>query len=93
MQCRNCGTEIADKAIVCFRCGVGTTDPVRKPVPIKPVGRGMPLVAAGIVPLLLALAALALSEASGYPREMDIGAMILASAGILVLIARLLRRR
>ena len=92
MQCRNCGTEIADKAIVCFRCGVGTTDPVRKPVPIKPVGRGMPLVAA-VVPLLLALAALALSEASGYPREMDIAAMTLASAGILVLIARLLRRR
>ncbi|MDP9323993.1 MAG: hypothetical protein M3P13_10200 [Acidobacteriota bacterium] len=92
MQCRNCGTEIADKAIVCFRCGVGTTDPVRKPVPIKPVGRRMPLVAA-VVPLLLALAALALGESSGYPREMDIAAVILASAGILVLIARLLRRR
>ena len=92
MQCRNCGTEIADKAIVCFRCGVGTTDPVRKPVPIKPVGRGMPLVA-GIVPLLLALAALAAAEPSGYPREMDIAAVILASIGILVLIARLLRRR
>jgi hypothetical protein len=92
MQCRNCGTEIADKAIVCFRCGVATTDPVRKPVPIKPVGRGMPLVAA-VVPLLLALAALALDKASGYPREMDIAAVILASVGILVLIARLLRRR
>lgn len=92
MQCRNCGTEIADKAIVCFRCGVGTTDPVRKPVPIKSVGRGMPLVA-GIVPLLLALAALAVGEASGYPREMHIAALILASAGILVLIARLRRRR
>ncbi len=92
MQCRNCGTEIADKAIVCYRCGVGTTDPVRKPVPIKRVGRGMPLVA-GIVPLLLALAALAAREASGYPREMDIAAVILTSIGILVLIARLLRRR
>ena len=92
MQCRNCGTEIADKAIVCFRCGVGTTDPVRKPVPIRPAGRGSSLVA-GIVPLLLALAALAAAEPSGYPREMDIAAVILASIGILVLIARLLRRR
>ena len=92
MQCRNCGTEIADKAIVCYRCGVGTTDPVRKPVPITPVGRGRSLVA-GIVPLLLALAALAAAEPSGYPREMDIAAVILASIGILVLIARLLRRR
>ena len=30
MQCRSCGTEIADKAIICFRCGAGTTDPVRQ---------------------------------------------------------------
>ena len=36
MLCRNCGTEIADKAIVCFRCGAGTTDPVRRAVPIVP---------------------------------------------------------
>jgi len=27
MQCRECGTEIADKAIVCFRCGTPTLDP------------------------------------------------------------------
>jgi hypothetical protein len=92
MQCRNCGTEIADKAIVCYRCGVGTTDPVRKPVAITPVGRGRSLVA-GIVPLLLALAALIVGEASGYPREMDIAAGILACLGVLLLIVRLLRRR
>ena len=92
MQCRNCGTEIADKAIVCYRCGVGTTDPVRKPVPIKQVGRGTSLVA-GILPLLLALAALAVGQASGYPREMRIAAVILACLGVLLLIILLLRRR
>ncbi|NQW02755.1 MAG: hypothetical protein HQ485_01870 [Acidobacteria bacterium] len=26
MTCRSCGTSIADKAIVCFRCGVPTAD-------------------------------------------------------------------
>jgi len=26
MQCRSCGTEIADNAIVCFRCGTPTAD-------------------------------------------------------------------
>ncbi len=31
MICRSCGTEIADKAIVCYRCGAATTDPVRQP--------------------------------------------------------------
>ncbi len=35
MKCRNCGTEIADKAIVCYRCGTGTTEPLRKPAEIR----------------------------------------------------------
>ena len=35
MICRHCGTEIADKAIVCYRCGEGTADPVRKPVKVR----------------------------------------------------------
>jgi hypothetical protein len=36
MICRNCGTEIADKAIVCYRCGTGTAEPVRKPADVRP---------------------------------------------------------
>ncbi len=91
MQCRSCGTEIADKAIVCYRCGAGTTDPVRKPAAVKPPGR--PSLAPGIVLLLVALAALVAADASGYPREMDIGAIVLASLAALLLIVRLLRRR
>jgi hypothetical protein len=35
MLCRHCGTEIADKAIVCYRCGAGTMDPVRRPAAIR----------------------------------------------------------
>jgi hypothetical protein len=31
MKCRSCGTEIADKALICFRCGAATSDPVRQP--------------------------------------------------------------
>jgi hypothetical protein len=92
MQCRNCGTEIADKAIVCYRCGVGTTDPIRKPAPLPSSRTGPPMVA-GVVPLLLALAALAGAQASGYPREMDAAAAILAVVGVLILITRAVRRR
>ena len=55
MICRNCGTEIADKAIVCYRCGTGTTDPVRKPAEIR--RRRSPLVP--IILLLIVLALLA----------------------------------
>jgi hypothetical protein len=27
MTCRHCGTEIADKALICFRCGKATAEP------------------------------------------------------------------
>ena len=92
MQCRNCGTEIADKAIVCYRCGVGTTDPIRKPAPLPSSRTGPPMVA-GVVPLVLALVALAGAQPSGYPREMDAAAAILAVVGVLILITRAVRRR
>jgi hypothetical protein len=92
MKCRNCGTEIADKAIVCYRCGVGTTEPVRKPVSLPARDGGPPLVA-GILPLILSLAVLAGAQASGYPREADIAAVVLAVIGVLVLTSRFVRRR
>jgi uncharacterized membrane protein YvbJ len=31
MQCRQCGTEIAEKALICYRCGTATTEPKFKP--------------------------------------------------------------
>ena len=36
MKCRECGTEIAAKALICFRCGASVEEPVTKPhVPKK----------------------------------------------------------
>jgi uncharacterized membrane protein YvbJ len=35
MQCRNCGAEIADKALICYRCGTATTDAKYKPASIR----------------------------------------------------------
>ena len=31
MICTSCGTEIADKALICYRCGDATTEPRVKP--------------------------------------------------------------
>jgi hypothetical protein len=31
MKCRACGTDIADKALICFRCGAPVDEPVHKP--------------------------------------------------------------
>jgi hypothetical protein len=49
MKCRNCGTEIADKALVCYRCGTATAEP-RIPPPPEPQARGpLPSVLAVLV--------------------------------------------
>jgi len=53
--CRNCGTEIADKAIVCYRCGTGTAEPVRKPAAIR-TRRSPLLVPVIVLALVLVLA-------------------------------------
>jgi len=31
MICASCGTEIAEKALICYRCGDATTEPHVKP--------------------------------------------------------------
>ena len=71
MKCRECGTEIADKALVCYRCGAATTDPVYKPAPIARRGRGRgSLVATVLALVLLVLLALYMGRLStaGAPR-------------------------
>ena len=57
MICRNCGTEIADKAIVCYRCGTATTEPVRKPAGIRSRRRS-PVLALVIIFMAILLALL-----------------------------------
>jgi uncharacterized membrane-anchored protein len=33
MRCRQCRAEIADNALICYRCGTATTEPAFKPSP------------------------------------------------------------
>lgn len=58
MQCRKCGTEIADKALICFRCGTATTEAKYQPY-VKPSGGGRSpilwIVVAVVALVLLAL--------------------------------------
>lgn len=93
MKCRHCGTEIADKAIVCFRCGAGTTDPVRKAAPIRP--KRNPLLSFAVAVLLLLLG-LFLGQASRTATDPDLLqtlAGVLIGAALLILIVRIVRRR
>lgn len=93
MQCRSCGTEIADKAIICYRCGQGTTDPVRRAVPIAPRRGLLPSLLPGLVLLIVALTLYSIADTSVYREQIITGAGICGGAGVVLLIARLLRRR
>ena len=53
MQCRQCGAEIADKALICYRCGAPTTEAKHKPAPLPRGSRG------GLVATVVAIALLA----------------------------------
>jgi hypothetical protein len=52
MKCRECGTDIADKALICFRCGASVQEPVTKPYVHK---RSMRPVIVGFVVAILVL--------------------------------------
>lgn len=62
MRCRFCDTEIAAKALICYRCGRATTDP-KVAAPTAP--RGMPL------PAALGVTAAAAAAAFGLPEIAD----------------------
>jgi uncharacterized membrane protein YvbJ len=62
MICKHCGTEIADKALICYRCGNATTEPRVKPPsqgPLfeRPRRSRMPVVAIVVLILLAFLIA------------------------------------
>jgi hypothetical protein len=58
MKCRQCGTEIADKALICYRCGTATTEPRIAP-PAATSRRGpIPVIVAILVIIAAAVAVL-----------------------------------
>jgi hypothetical protein len=59
MQCRKCGAAIADKALICYRCGTATTEAKYQPATTR--GRrssSRSLVIAVIIIVILALLAI-----------------------------------
>ena len=93
MQCRNCGTEIADKALICYRCGTATTEAKFKP-PAEARRRSSVAraVASALALVLLVLFALYLGRLStgGPPRLVT---WAIAAIAVVVLGLRAYARR
>jgi uncharacterized membrane protein YvbJ len=59
MTCRNCGAEIADKALICYRCGTATTEAKYKPAAVRAKSSKRGPILAVILLLIVLLALLA----------------------------------
>jgi len=92
MQCRQCGTEVADKALICYKCGAATTEPAFAPPP-ETRARSR----ASFVPTLLAFALLAAGvvylngrSPNGVPRAVT---WIVAGVAVAIVALRAYARR
>jgi uncharacterized membrane protein YvbJ len=75
MICKHCGTEIADKALICYRCGNATTDPRITPPTEgslfeRPRRSTLPIVA---IVLLIILALVAAWTLGWLPADFSLG--------------------
>jgi hypothetical protein len=91
MQCRQCGTEIADKALICFRCGTATTEAKFKPHPVGGRRSTAPLIVL-IVLMLLVLAGLYVSQTAASESTRVFG-WVVAVVGVVLSALRLVSRR
>jgi uncharacterized membrane-anchored protein len=94
MQCRNCGAEIADKALICYRCGTATTEARYKPAQVpRRGGSSASLVVSVLAVALLVLLAVYMGRLpSGQtPRVVSAAAAVLAI--LVVGLRAYLRRR
>ena len=84
MTCSNCGTEIADKALICYRCGQATSAPRIKP-PVLGERRRTNLSAAIALVVLLAAGLFMGRAAQGdVPQYVGYGLAALAAVALVL---------
>jgi uncharacterized membrane protein YvbJ len=92
MNCKKCGTEIADKALVCYRCGTATTEPVFQPPPAsRRAGSTSVLVTSLVALLLLVVAVLFLSRTPADGTR--VVTWVVAGIAVVIIILRAYARR
>jgi len=93
MQCRNCGAEIADKALICYRCGTATTEAKFKPAAMSSNRSRSTLLVTVIVLAVAVVLALVVSRSAGGEAPRAIGAIVVVVAAVIVGLRAYARRR
>jgi len=92
MQCKNCGTEIADKALICYRCGTATTDAKYKPAPLPRKQGAGSMIALVLALVALIILALFMGRVSTGEVPRVIAWVVVAIAAVLVVLRGVSRR-
>jgi len=93
MQCRSCGAEIADKALICYKCGTATTEARYQPAAPPRASSRPALVATVIALALLVAVALYVERVSSAGSQQWVTYVAVAAAVIIVGIRAYARRR
>ena len=95
MQCRSCGVQIADKALICYKCGTATTEAKYQPAPLP---RASSAWQRALVPTAIALALLLgatyyIDHSSNGTASQPLAYVAVAAAVIIIGIRAYARRR
>ena len=94
MRCRECGSEIADKALICYKCGAATTEPTFKPPVAKARASWLTVVVSALALGLLMVLAVYLGRVqSGGGTTAPVSYIIVGVAVVVVILRAIARRR
>lgn len=93
MVCRHCRTEIAEKALICFKCGTATTEALHRG-PVQPPRSFSPSSVASLLVLdAIALTGLYLGLTATSSSTRVLGWSLFVVGAVLVVIRVVARRR
>jgi peptidoglycan/LPS O-acetylase OafA/YrhL len=92
MQCRKCGTDIADNALICYRCGEATSEPKFHPASRRPSSSKVGFILTFVMLLLLVAVTVFLgrSSPSGTPQWFT---WVIAGVAVVIVALRAYARR
>jgi hypothetical protein len=93
MRCRSCGTEIADKALICYKCGTATTEAKYQPAPLPRGSSRSTLVPTVIAVAILVAAALYVERLSAAGSSQQWVTYVAVAAAVIIIVIRAYARR
>ena len=91
MQCRKCGTEIADNALICYKCGTATTEAKYQPPAARSSSR-FGLIATVIAIVLIVVMFVAMGRVATGETSQWLRAAAVAVAVVIVALRAYARR-